>query len=263
MKRHSARTRLCLLLLLAGASLGARAADAPPPPAELGAIRQEIENLRKEVTEIRKALVEVRQQMAERPAVSPGAAQAPAIVKVNTGRSPSIGKTDAPVTIVEFSDYQCPFCQRFASSTLPELRRDYVDTGKVRYVFRDYPLDKIHPDARKAAEAAHCAGEQGKYWEMHDALFKNSRALKIDGLKAQARAQGLNEGEFDACLDQGKYAEVVSENFAAGRGAGVTGTPSFFIGKTTADGTIEGVNLRGALPTANYRRVIDELLGGS
>jgi protein-disulfide isomerase len=263
MKRHSARVGLCLLILLAGASLVAGAADAPATPAELGVIRQEIESLRKEVSEIRKALAEMRQQIAERPAVAPRAAQAPAIVKVSGGNGPSLGKPDAPVTIIEFSDYQCPFCQRFASSTLPELRRDYVDTGKVRYIFRDFPLDNIHPDARKAAEAAHCAGDQGKYWEMHDALFKNTRALKVDSLKAHARAMGLNEGEFDACLDQGKYASVVNEHFSAGSGLGVTGTPSFFIGKTTADGTIEGLNLRGAQPTASFRRVIDQLLAGS
>jgi protein-disulfide isomerase len=212
------------------------------------------------MAEITKALAEMRKQMAERPATLPRAAPTPAIVKVSGGKSPSLGKSDAPVTIIEFSDYQCPFCQRYASSTLPELKRDYVDTGKVRYIYRDFPLDAIHPDARKAAEAAHCAGDQGKYWEMHDVLFKNWRALKVDNLKAYARAMELNEDKFTACLDQGKYASVVNENVAVGSALGITGTPNFFIGKTTSDGTIEGANLRGAQPTVNFRRVIDSLL---
>ena len=95
---------------------------------------------------------------------------------MSVGDGPSLGKPDAPVTLIEFSDYQCPFCaDDFSKARSPHSRRTYIDTGKVRYVFRDFPLDSLHPQARKAAEAAHCAGEQGKYWEMHDTLFKNQR----------------------------------------------------------------------------------------
>ena len=162
--------------------------------------------------------------------------------------------------MIEFSDFQCPFCQRNFANTLPTLKKDYIDTGKVRYVFRDFPLDSIHPQARKAAEAAHCAGEQGKYWEMHDTLFKNQRALGGIQLKGFARTLGLKEDEFNTCLDDGKYANTVSEHLAAGSAVGVTGTPSFFIAKTSADGTLEAINIKGAQPFTSFQQVIDRLL---
>ena len=93
-----------------------------------------------------------------------------------TAGEPSLGKPDAPLTLVEFSDYQCPFCRRFFEQTLPALKSKYIDAGQLRYVFRDFPLDQIHPQARQAAESVHCAAEQGKYWEMHDLLFQSLRA---------------------------------------------------------------------------------------
>src|SRR5262249_17984609 len=120
--------------------------------------------------------------------------------------APALGQADAPVTLVEFSDYQCPYCRMFFSDTFPTLRREYIDTGKVRYVFRDYPLAQMHPQARKAAEAAHCAGEQGKYWEMHDLLFQNQQALALPQLSEYARNLGLDGASFDACLQSEKYA---------------------------------------------------------
>ena len=137
------------------------------------------------------------------------------IAKVSTADNPTLGKPDAPITIVEFSDYQCPFCRRFFENTLPALKADYIDIGTVRYVFRDFPLDRIHPQARKAAEAARCAGEQGQYWEMHDQLFQN-RALRVLQLKGYARNLGLDLTAFEACLDGGTYAAEVDKDVAAG-----------------------------------------------
>jgi len=116
--------------------------------------------------------------------IQPGSAAASVSIAGNL----IMGKKDAPVTMIEFSDYQCPFCRRFFETTLPTLKAEYVETGKVRYVFRDFPLDQIHPHARKAAEAAHCAGDQGKYWEMHDLLFQNPQALRVESLKTHARS---------------------------------------------------------------------------
>ena len=116
-----------------------------------------------------------------------------------TSRSPALGR-DAPVTIVEFSDYQCPFCRRFYATTLPAIKKEYIDAGKVRYVFRDFPLEELHSHARKAAEAAHCAGEQGKYWQMHDALFQNQGTLELPQLAEHARAVGLDSLVFNRCM---------------------------------------------------------------
>jgi len=248
------------LLFITTLSLGARPGHAQSQPSDLKALKQDLETVKKDLAEIKKALSEMRELLVQRPA--PPAQPAQAIAKVNVGRSPSLGKPDAPVTVIEFSDYQCPFCERFFAGTLPALKKDYIEAGKVRYVFRDFPLDSIHPQARKAAEAAHCAGEQGKYWEMHDTLFKNQRALMVENLKGFARDLGLKVEDFNGCLDQGKYANTVSEHLAAGSAVGVTGTPSFFIGKTAADGTIEATSIRGAQPITAFRQVIDRLLEG-
>ncbi len=259
-RRMSRALGLVLFLTLA---LAAGPGHAQSQASELEALRQDLETVKKDLAEIKKALSEMRQLLVQRPAAPAQPPQAaPAVAKVSVGQSPSLGKPDAPVTVVEFSDYQCPFCQRYFASTLPAIKNDYIDTGKVRYVFRDFPLDSIHPQARKAAEAAHCAGEQGKYWEMHDTLFKNQRALMVENLKGFARDLGLKVEEFNRCLDEGKYAEAVSEHLAAGSAVGVSGTPSFFIGKTSADGTMEAAVLRGAQPIAAFRQAIDRLLDG-
>jgi protein-disulfide isomerase len=161
---------------------------------------------------------------------NPGAApDAPAArVEVSEDDDAVLGDDDAPVTIVEFSDYECPFCGRHFQQTYPQLKADYIDTGKVRLVFRDFPLS-FHPSAQKAAEAAECAGDQNKYWEMHDKLFQNQQALGVTNLKQYAADLGLNTGTFNSCLDSGKYAQEIQADMADGSAAGVSGTPSFFI----------------------------------
>lgn len=256
MKRITSRVALAAVVLAAGAVAGV--VQAQEQGTELEAVRKDLETVKQDLAEIKKVLGEMRQLLDERPA--PAAPAAPTVVKIGTGGGPALGKADAPVTLIEFSDYQCPFCQRHASGTLPALRQDYVDTGKIRYVFRDFPIESIHPQARKAAEAAHCASDQGKYWEMHDTLFRNQGALRPDSLKGYARDLGLDAEAFNACLDSGKYAGTVGEHVAAGTAVGVTGTPSFFVGKTTADGTIEATGIRGAQPLATFRQVLDRLL---
>jgi protein-disulfide isomerase len=172
--------------------------------------------------------------------------QAPRVEVAAVG--PSKGPENAPVTIVEFSDYQCPFCAR-VGPTVTKLLEDYP--GKIRLVFRDYPLPS-HEDAPKAAEAAHCAGDQGKYWEMHGQLFANQAKLELEDLKAHARQIGLDGAKFDQCLDSGVKAPLVAENFKAGNEAGVSGTPAFFI---------NGRLLSGAQPYSAFKQAVDAELG--
>jgi protein-disulfide isomerase len=238
-----------------GLSVGPAAAEAP---SELGTLKDEIARMTTELVEIKKQLADIRQLLSQPPAQ----ARRPdtVVARVSAADHPSLGPHDAPITLIEFSDYQCPFCQRFFQTTLPVLKTEYIDTGKLRYVFRDFPLDNIHPQARKAAEAAHCAGEQGQYWEMHHLLFQNQRALQVETLPGHARKLDLDDTSFEDCLEQGKYAAKVEKNYAEGTAAGITGTPSFFIGKTGADGTIEGTFMRGAQPVTAFRQVIDRLL---
>jgi protein-disulfide isomerase len=160
---------------------------------------------------------------------------------------PVRGNPAAPVTIVEFSDYQCPFCAR-VNPTLAKIRETYGD--RVKIVFKDYPLPN-HPQAPKAAEAARCAGEQKKYWEMHDAMFANQRALDVPALKQTARAIGLDGASFDQCLDSGKWADTVSAGSELGGKMGVNSTPTLYI---------NGRAVIGAMPFENFKSIIDEEL---
>ncbi len=161
---------------------------------------------------------------------------------------PSLGSAKAPVTLVEFSDFQCPFCLR-VSPTLKKIRATYGD--KVRIVWKDFPLTQIHPQAFKAGEAGHCAAEQGKFGEFHDLLFANQQALMADDLKRYAAAVGVDATRFNACLDTSKHAEVVRDGVAQGTRLGVNSTPTTFI---------NGRRVSGAQPYEVFAAVIDEEL---
>ena len=161
---------------------------------------------------------------------------------------PVLGTGTAPVTLVEFSDFQCPFCQR-VMPTLKRLREAYGD--RVRIVWKDFPLTSIHPQAFRAAEAGQCAREQGKFWEYHDRLFGNQQALEPEFLKKYAADTGLDATKFNACLDTAKYAERVQAEMGVGTSLGVSSTPSMFI---------NGRLLSGAQPYETFTAVIDEEL---
>jgi len=164
---------------------------------------------------------------------------------------PTLGRASAPVTLIEFSDFQCPFCQR-VEPTLKRVRDTYGD--KVRIVWKDFPLTQIHPQAFKAGEAAHCAGDQGKYWEYHDRLFANQQALQPDDLKKHATDLGLNGSAFASCLDSSKYGERVRDGVAEGTRLGVNSTPTIYV---------NGRMLSGAQPYEAFVTVIDEELSRS
>lgn len=173
-------------------------------------------------------------------------------VEVSADDDPFLGGKNAPVTIIEFTDYQCPFCGR-ARPTVKEVIAKYGD--KVKYVLRDYPLE-FHPNAQKAAEAAQCANDQGKYWEYSDILWANQQTLQPENLKKYAGEAKLDTKKFDECLDSGKYTEEVKKDFTDGAKAGVNGTPSFFI---------NGQSITGARPIEDFQEIIDEqlrLVGG-
>lgn len=163
-----------------------------------------------------------------------------------------LGKKDAKVTLIEFTDYQCPFCARHFTQTFSQIKSEYVDTGKVKYIVRDFPLS-IHPNAPKASEATECAEDQGKFWEMHDAIFQKqslwgSAPNAPELFKQYATELGLNATDFSNCLDSGKYIAEVQKDFADGSSGGVTGTPAFFV---------NGKKLSGAQPFASFKAAID------
>lgn len=258
--------RRLLLPALASLAFAAFASTLPAQAArdtarDLAAVKADLDSVKADLEIVKTQLAQVLRL------VSPAARQAggaPALpsgpVRASIEGAPFLGRADAPVTVVEFSDYQCPFCSRFFAATLPELKAEYIDAGKVRYVFRDYPIDKLHPQARKAAEAAHCAGDQGKFWEMHDLLFRNSKALAPAQLAEYARSIGLDGAAFDECLGSGRHGPRVERGLADGAAAGVRGTPGFVIARTKAGHVVEGTAVRGAQPIETFRRIIEQLL---
>ena len=228
---------------------------------DVAALKLELERVRAELEDIRAELRLMRAFLLQRFGQSqPGRSSAPVMARVAVGDNPTLGKADAPLTLVEFSDYQCPFCRQFSEGTLPALKKDYIDTGKLRYVFRDFPIDQIHPQARKAAEAAHCAGDEGKYWEMHGLLFRNQQGLQPEQLQTYAERLHLDVRAFGACLENAKYQALVQRNFTEGASLGVRGTPAFVLGKTRADGMVEGILFTGLRSFNGFQQEVERLL---
>lgn len=157
------------------------------------------------------------------------------------------GDANAPVTIVEWSDFECPFCTKFYKNTMAQLDETYIKTGKVKMVYRDYPLG-FHANAQKAAESAECAGEQDKFWEMHDKLFETGVSGGVSSFKQMAIDLGLDTEKFNECLDSGAMAEEVKKDMQDGIAAGITGTPGFII---------NGRLIKGAQPFENFKAIID------
>jgi len=189
---------------------------------------------------------------AKKPTVLSGQA----LTQIESGGAAVKGKKDAPITIVEFSDYECPFCKRYVDQTYAKLWQDYG--SKIRYIFHDFPLG-FHKHAQKMAEAARCAGSQDKYWQMHDMLFAKHdewvEKSSVDAsLTAYAKKLGLNKAKFNQCLSSGKYKQAVKDDAALGQKVGVSGTPTFFI---------NGKKLVGAQPFSAFKAIIDQQLSAS
>jgi len=179
-------------------------------------------------------------------------------VNVSADDDAVLGDPNAPITIIEFSDFQCPFCRKFYKETLPQIKKEYILTGKAKFVYRDFPLVQIHPGATAAAEGTECAEEQGKFWEMHDAIFDEQERqgsgtvqFTVDDVKKWAANIGLDTSKFNQCLDSGKYKQEVEKDLADGSAAGVNGTPATFI---------NGRLVSGAQPFAAFKAIIDEEL---
>ncbi len=200
---------------------------------------------------------------APQPAQIPTQPTAPQVFRVSLDDDPVKGNPDAPVTVVEYSDFQCPFCSRFFQQTLPLIEENYIDTGKIKFVYKDLPLDNLHPNARAAHIAAECADEQGKFWEYHDVLFEkqpqwsNLASSELQNTFTEfATDMGLQATSFESCMESQDIADEVNQDALEAVRYGATGTPTFFIG-TEKDGFIK---LVGAQPYAVFQRAIDNQL---
>lgn len=188
-------------------------------------------------------------------------------VDVSVDDDPVLGNKSAPVTMIEFSDYECPFCKRHFTEVYPQLKKDYIDTGKLKLVYRDFPLSFHNPMATTEAIAANCSRDQGgdsTYFKYHDAIFNkttsNGNGLAVADLSTLASSLGLDSAKFKECLDSEKYKDEVAQDVSDGGKVSVTGTPTFFIGKSSSTGVISGTFIYGAQPFANFKAEIEKLL---
>ncbi len=219
-------------------------------------LRKDIQALQESLKSIQKDLQDIKAMLA-RPAGPPSLANK--VVDLGDA-APFKGEANARLTIVEVSDYQCPFCGRYWKDTYPQLETEYIKTGKVKSVFLDLPLEAIHKSAFGAAKAARCAGEQGKYWEMHDRLFANQKEL--EPWAPHAQAIGLDLTAFDACVASDKEDAAIRRDMAEAQKLGITGTPAFLIGRTDPKSSKLTIlaAVRGARPFADFKTEIDKLL---
>lgn len=237
MKLLKCFTAVCFVMI-------GQSAELSPPTPEPGMTRLQAEDILSE-------LKSIHQLLATSVAGAPGSpvADGPATMKVES-TDDILGNKAAPVTIVEFSDYQCPFCRQFHNTTFEAIRKSYLDTGKARLIAVDYPLPQ-HTDAEPAAEAVHCAADQGKFWEMRDTVTQDGAPLDKAAFEAYADKLHMDVPQFSACISQGKYRDLVATNQKRGAAIGVKGTPTFLIGKTTPDG-VTGTVVEGNQPAATF-----------
>ena len=244
-----------VLILSSQLSFGQRR----PTSEELQSLRKDVNIIKSNQADIEKAVKELK-DLAR--AGQPAPPLAPENIELGVDDDPLMGDRKAKLILVEFSDFQCPFCARFVHETLPEIEKDYIKTGKLKYVFRDFPITSAHKDAFKAALAAGCALDQGKFWEMHDRLFENQTAFTVHNLTQSAEAIGLNKEKFQQCLNNNEYETEIQSDFADGLKAGVNQTPIFFLGLTEPNSPKVKVLtvISGAKPYAVFKAAIDSAL---
>lgn len=206
---------------------------------EVIALKEEVSALKEGQAAMQKDLADIKKllESGAKPA-APAQAAAPSKFEpkdVSVAGAPFKGEEKAQLTLIEYSDYQCPFCSRHNRNTMPQLTENYISNGKLKFVMREFPLTSLHPRAVAASLAALCANDQGKYWEMHDVLFDNQRKMSDDEINSYAETINLNMDDFVGCMEAGKYNDQVASDLAEGRGLGISGTPSFALGITDPD----------------------------
>lgn len=209
------------------------------------------------VNELKQIRILLEKQQRPQPQQAAAPAK-PELVTIKGGGPHTLGKADAPLVLIEYTDYQCPYCKRFYDTTFAEIKKNLIDTGKVRFISRNLPLP-FHGNAKKAAQAAFCAGEQGRYWEMRDSLFRNQNRLEVEAITGYANGLSLKADAFKNCMDSGKFAKEISDEAAYGGTLGITGTPTFVLGTVKGD-SVEGRKIVGAQPYAAFEAQVNELL---
>jgi protein-disulfide isomerase len=201
-------------------------------------------------------LRQIRKLLDTRPPAPP--VSRPLSAKIDVGSAPFVGSRDAPITVVEFTDYECPFCRRFQDETFPTLKAKYIDSGKVRFYVMDLPLD-MHKNALPAAQAARGALEQGRFWPLHDKMQSNGQSLDAESLRDLARDLGLDSNGFQQCISSGRFKDAVRQSVSEAAAKGIRATPTFVVGRSTSAG-VDGDIISGAMPLATFEKEFEEVL---
>ena len=252
--------RLIFVLLFPVFAAAQGAAPAPSPANDGGITRQQADEILQELRQIHQLLAS--QAAGQARTAQAGTAAAPANAQFSVAGLPVLGRADAPLTLIEFSDYQCPFCRAFHTGTFPELKKNWIDTGKLRFVSTDLPLE-FHSNAAGAAQAVRCAGEQNKFWELRSLLIANADNLApARVLMLAQKIPQLDGAKFEACVASGKYNDVVKQAALAGNLQGVTGTPTFLLAKTQGD-NVQGALLVGNKSYLEFDKRLSDLLAAN
>lgn len=233
-------------------------------PADMQSIQQELESLRATQTGMREELREIKTLLQKLNSAAPAAAAPFVGAELSLQGAQIRGAPQARVVFLEYSDFQCPFCASYAATTYPQISRDYVDTGRLRYAFVNFPIETLHPLAYKEHMAATCAADEGHFWEMHDRLFANPKAADLRALAGHAEAIGLNAAKFRACLESDGHAAEIRQAMKAGSALGINGTPTFLIGVIGPDEKLKAVKvISGAKPYSVFKDAIDGVLAAA
>lgn len=242
------RFRLAALPLILLLPLGAQDAKKQPKK-DTGITSEQADQILEELRQIRQLL----QAQAEK-----NGPPQPTRAKLDLSGYQMLGSKSAPVTMVEFTDYQCPYCRQFHMAVFNELKKNYIDTGKVRFYSRDLPLDSLHPNANRAAQAGRCAADQGQFWAMRDMMSSNPDKLDLDHLVDEAGTLKMDTKTFRGCLETQKYKEAVQTDVLDAMKIGAQATPTFVLGKSTPQG-VDGELIEGTRPYAEFVREISKL----
>jgi protein-disulfide isomerase len=263
----TARARPKLRSLFAGAmAVCLCAAVSAQPPAgtqanELAKLQDEVQQLKVQQQQILTGIEDLKKLLVK---TNNGPPPVKAPETMSVAGEPFRGVASAPVAIIEYGDFECPFCRRFEHETYPQIRDAYINTGKARYFYRDMPLP-FHQQAVPAARAARCAADQGKFWEMHDSLLAATESLSASDIDKHAQSLGLDVAKLDGCVASDRFADVIQRSSGEANKMQVSGTPTFLIGTLTPNGDIVNVKktVVGAFPFDAFKAAIDPLLASA
>ena len=250
----------CLALVLVHTGLAGQKDEKGKLQEDISNLKKQVQSLQEGQQQILEELKELRKLLQAKPAEA-AAPQQPQFLTLNVHGESFKGDPAASVAIIEYSDFECPFCGVYSRETYTQIVENYVKPGKVKYYFRDLPLP-LHSNAMPAARAARCAGEQGKFWEMHDSLFANQAALAGKDFSERAKTLQLDQAKFDECIASGRHADVIRASAAGAQRMGINGTPAFAIGIVTMNGDVIRATSTfvGGASYEDFKVILDELL---